>query len=177
MTIYDRKTMAGEEKISCWKCGTENPSDSVFCGNCGQRLVPKTEKTKRPLGITLCSAIGIMIGLYLVGGGFVVLALVSPVLELEFYEARSLLYSAIMATFVYIILGFGLAVSSYGMWKGKSWSHKWANLLLGLLLVFGIRNAVVYSYDIWEVLFIVLEITLLVYLNTPVARRFFRATH
>jgi uncharacterized membrane protein YvbJ len=35
---------ASQDAVTCPKCGTKNPADSIFCNNCGSRIAP-SEKT------------------------------------------------------------------------------------------------------------------------------------
>ena len=158
--------MERKKVFRCLSCGKENPIGSVYCSNCGQKIA------KRPLSVILCSGIGFALGSYLVIAGIAVLIIVSPVLKLDLYGLESLLYSSMMYNLLLVFLGFGLAFSSYGIWRGKSWSYNSIHFIVGFLIITEILIGKKYGFDMWSWLFLIFEIVLLVFVNVPRARHF-----
>jgi hypothetical protein len=184
-----------KDRFRCLSCGRENPVDSIYCSYCGRKLetgesevgreyeltkekrIKKEENgskkiERRPLSIILCSGMGFALGSYLVIAGITVLIIVSPALRLDLYGMESVLYSSMMYNIILVFLGFGLAFSSRGVWKGKSWSYSSVHFVVGFLVITDILMGKKYGFGIWEWLFLISEIVLLIFLNTTRARHF-----
>lgn len=132
----------------------------------------RNKESERPLGITLCATTGLLLGSYLVIADIVVLIIVLPVLGFDLLGMRSFLNTAMFFNLMFAFLGLGLAISSYGILKGRLWSFKWIHLFLGLLIGLEVVFARKYGLDAWVLTFIALKIVMLVYINTPSSKHF-----
>ncbi len=44
--MQQKPVVKAEGLVVCPKCGTQNPSDSIFCNNCGTRIAPIEESRR-----------------------------------------------------------------------------------------------------------------------------------
>jgi len=125
----------------CPNCGTELEKSDNFCQSCGKSLAvetkkaDETQKSKRPISITIAAimsafygGIEILLGLLVLGIGLLAPEIIMPMAKLGFG-----IIALVSITGLWILI-FGIidVAVAYGLWKLKKWAG-----ILGIILNVG----------------------------------------
>lgn len=161
----------------CTRCGTQIEAGSVFCSNCGERVVTRSPSLavspqKRPLGLVLVvifTAFSGVLELLLGTGGLLASGLPVPV------------WISFLAI-LFILLGVLDLAACYGLWSFQKWGLTLAIVLYIasiplsiLLMITPIPGVEVTGWDVLlQVVGIAVAIGILIYLFKPEVRALFR---